>query len=254
MTEEDPFTFKEVSEIHYRQQEDPFEDILNTRNDAKLDFLKLKDKFNIRDLITDLDKQRLNVKAFTVASSSRRDDETEIGLFNKQTRIFNDNKNEDNESVANSNQLYQDDQNLENDTSVRNDSSYANLIKMNKSHTNIDGSEGDEEELENDTGRPLNTEIMKGTTAINDFFKVCTNYNFKKHTASAFSHRVHTSLRDATPKNKKGGSPGRIKTMTRSDLNSITITENSPDFIPVQIEGNKYSRQIEPWLTHIVPT
>ena len=49
-----PFTVREVNEIHYMQKDDPFQDVLGIRNDAKLDFLNLADKIDIKSHIEGL--------------------------------------------------------------------------------------------------------------------------------------------------------------------------------------------------------
>ena len=114
-----PFTVKEVNEIHHMQQDDPFIDVLNIRNDAKLDYLNLADKIDIRNHITELADRKKQQKAVTIASSSRKEDETEIGLFQKQTKLNLIDKNEDGESGEDSNKMYQDDPNIDHMTSLK---------------------------------------------------------------------------------------------------------------------------------------
>lgn len=194
--EDEPFTLKEVQEIHYYQQDDPFDDILNMRNSAKLEFLSLQDKHDIKQYISDFKFDRLNVKAPTVASSSRNNDETEIGLFNKVNTKVNQTENKDeNVSNADSAKLYQDDAQIENNTSMKMDSSYANLIR-NK--TQIDADDTDEEG-DNDTGRPLNTDIFASqqNNTVNELFKASLGYvPPNKFKSSAFSYRAQKSFKE----------------------------------------------------------
>ena len=62
-------------------------------------------------------------------------------------------------------------------------------------------SEEDEYEGKNDTGRPLNTEILNGKTVVNDFFKASASHNDTSYRRSTFTYRENQSFK-SQPKTK----------------------------------------------------
>ena len=129
---EDNFTLYEVKDIHQRQLDDPFYDIQNMRNSVKLENLNLGDRIPINEIFKSFGLDKLMVaKATTIASSSKKDEEQEIELYqNKLTKLQVPENKEDGES--DSNKPFQDDTNLDitaNMMKAEIESSFTGLIK-----------------------------------------------------------------------------------------------------------------------------
>jgi hypothetical protein len=233
---EDPFTLHEIKEIHYRQQLDPFEDINQIKNSAKLDYLNLGEMFSIKDEIIRLIPERMIQRGMTMATSSRRDDETEIGLINKRKRISVKDEKDDNESVETSNRNQLDTNHLDvMPQSFRADveTSYANLLKDRSGLG--DNSESDDDEIDN-TNRQFKSIDLRKLNKSNDIFSKITK-GFVNPVQSAFSYREEKPNKSSTPKGSTIGSQVKDSNLNISSNNRKRLLDSEmEDLIDAEIK------------------
>ena len=186
-TENDDFTIDEIKEIYYTQQCDPFSDIESMRNSTKLDNLSVNDLFSIKDFLKEyLPEQKPIGKALTIASSSRKDEETEIALITKGPKFITQENKEEIESID-SNKHF-DENNYESThqvLKVEGNTSYANLIKKSGKEGEVFDSDEDFE----DTNRQFKSIDGRKKSGSDDFFKVSAGFTKGAFKNSLYSYR-----------------------------------------------------------------
>lgn len=191
--DEDPFTINELREIQFVQQEDPFEDLKLLQNSVRLDNLNLVNQVSIQEVIKELTPIKPIARGLTMATSSKRDDETEVYLFNKNSKYSNKNIGIENDSEPDS---YKNN-NLDITTQRLNvpvDTSYSKLLK-DKSREGEDSNSEEGEEF--NTGRAFKSidNRIKGHDLLS---KIGQSFQPTSKGYSAFSHREQKSLREET--------------------------------------------------------
>lgn len=156
--DEDPFTLEELKEIQRSQQEDLFNEVLDMKNEARLESLTLKPLYSLREQIEDPDPpSSINGKS-TVLSNSKKVIEQEIGLGNPNQSKFGNELCVEDVSSAEDSVRRDFDPNLDMSSQFQKvDNSYAHLIK-DQNGTENEYTDNDDY---NDTQRPLTTNVAE---------------------------------------------------------------------------------------------
>ena len=229
--DEDNFTLDEIKEIHLCQQYDPFQDIEGMRNSAKLDYLNVIDRIPIKDYIKDfIPEQKIIGKALTIASSSRKDEETEVALMTKGPKFLTQENKEDAESVD-SNKHFD-----ENNLDVTNQmlkgegtTSYGHLMKNLSKEGEISDSDEDFE----DTTRQFKSIDGRKKSQTTDFFKISSGFTKGAFKNSLYSFREmqgSTVLKsNETIKTQTNITSKRQKRMLGSEMDEMIKNEVNKD-------------------------
>ncbi|CAI2380348.1 unnamed protein product [Moneuplotes crassus] len=154
--EEDPFTLDELKKIQKYQQEDLFEDVLEIKTSARLEFLSLKPLFSLKEQIEDADPPSSLNRKSTVMSNSRRGDEQEVGLSNIPNQKFGKELGAEEVSSIEDSMRRDLDHNLDVTAPIgKIDNSYSHLMK---DHNGTDNDYTDNDDL-NETQRHMTTNM-----------------------------------------------------------------------------------------------
>ncbi|CAI2382899.1 unnamed protein product [Moneuplotes crassus] len=156
--DEDPFTLEELKEIQKSQQKDLFNEVLDIKNEARLEFLTLKPLYSLREQIEDNDPPSSNNGKSLLLSNSKKVIEQEIGLGNQNQPKFGNELCVEDVSSAEDSIRRDFDPNLDMSSQFQKvDNSYAHLIK-DQIGTENEYTDNDDY---NDTQRPLTTNVVE---------------------------------------------------------------------------------------------